>query len=250
MRNIAIVVEYRGYGLNGWQSQKNGITVQDELERALKGVLGHDVRITGSGRTDSGVSARGQVANFYTQSDISCYKLPLGVNIALPDSIAVKKCLDVPESFNARKDAVKKTYIYRVYSSPTPSPIRRYTHAQVYKKLDAESMQKAAVAFVGKHDFRGFMSTGSNELSTVREIYECDVVASGDEISIIVTGNAFLYNMVRIMSGALVRVGQGKIKAEDMAKIIDAKDRRLVGKTLPPEGLTLEKVYYDIDGLR
>lgn len=250
MRNVAFVIEYLGRDFCGWQYQKNGTSVQGELERAIESVTGEKVRLTASGRTDAGVNAKGQVANFITDCDISCRKLPLGVNIALPEGISVRKAVDVPIGFNARKDALKKTYIYRFYISSTPSPLRMHTYMQVYKPLAVSDMAEGAAAFVGVHDFKGFMSAGSNEKTTVREIYECRAETFGDEVWITVTGNGFLYNMVRIMAGALLRVGQGRIPADFIPELIDSGERKLAGKTLPPQGLTLEKVYYDVDGLR
>lgn len=249
MRNIAMIIEYDGSQFKGWQSQPEVETVQDRVEAALESVLCKPVRITASGRTDVGVHAKGQVANFFTDNPISCYKLPLAVNIPLSPYIAVKGCVEVPMHFNARRSAKRKTYCYRIYCSPTPSPLRAKTHFQVYKQLDVELMQKGADFIVGRHDFTAFMAMGSNNLTTEREVYSCNVRGIDDTVEIEVSGNGFLYNMVRIIAGTLVEVGAGRMAPEKVGEIIRNKDRTMAGKTLRPHGLTLERVEYDIPEL-
>ncbi|MEG1710564.1 MAG: tRNA pseudouridine(38-40) synthase TruA [Clostridia bacterium] len=244
MRNLVIVIEYDGSGFCGWQSQKNGITIQDQVQKALKSVLNEDVILTASGRTDEGVHAKGQVANFYTENPIKCYKLPLGANLLLAPKIAIKECYETDLNFNARKSAVKKTYCYRIYMSATPSPLRDRTYFQTYRQLDIKKMKEAATYFIGIHDFVGFMATGSNSFTTIREIYSCEIINIGDSVEIYVCGNAFLYNMVRIIAGTLLAVGQNRIKPNEISAIIESKDRKRAGKTLLAKGLTLESVEY------
>lgn len=245
MRNLVIVIEYDGTAFSGWQVQPNVETVQGRVEKALEEMLGHKVRLTASGRTDVGVHAKGQVANFYTEKEISCYKLPLGLNVRLYPYIAVKKCFEVPLSFDSRRCAKKKTYCYRLYCSSTPSPLRDKTYCQVYKKLDVSAMRKAAKYIEGKHDFAAFCAAGGSALTTEREVYSCTLRGIDDTVEIYVCGSAFLYNMVRIIAGTLVDVGCGKIPPEEVENIILSKDRSRAGRTLKPNGLTLESVEYD-----
>lgn len=245
MRNLVIVIEYDDSAFRGWQIQPGVETVQGRVEQALFEMLGHKVRLTASGRTDVGVHAKGQVANFYTENPISCYKLPLGLNVRLWPHIAVKDCFEVPLAFDSRRSAKKKTYCYRLYCSRTPSPLRDNTHCQVYKALSVDSMRKGAEYLVGRHDFAAFCASGGSSLTTEREIYSCRVEAFGDTVEIYVTGSAFLYNMVRIIAGTLSDVGSGKIPPEEVGEILRSGDRRRAGRTLKAGGLTLESVEYD-----
>lgn len=244
MRKLAIVVEYLGAGYSGWQSQEHKNTVCDVLTAALEKIVCHKVTLFASGRTDMGVNAMRQYANFLTDSGISPSKLCLGVNTKLPPAIAVKECYEVPLDFDARKSAVSKTYLYKIYISPTPSPLRYHTHAQLYFPLDVEKMRRAASYIVGEHDFTAFMATGGQAKTTVRTVYSLDILSFGDEIHFEITGNGFLYNMVRIIVGTLVKVGQGKIPPEQVGEMIEKKERALGGKTMPPQGLYLKSVRY------
>ena len=243
MTKIKLTIEYDGSDFCGWQSQKNGVSVQDTVERALGKYFDCDfVRIYAAGRTDNGVHAKGQVAHFTTDKTVNCYKLCLGVNLNLPESVAVTNAEVVDDSFDARFSAVSKTYCYRIYVSPTRRPLLDGTHAQVYKPLDVEAMRNAASMLVGTHDFAAFQKTGSNLKGTVRTVNSFDVESSGDTVTFTVNGNAFLYNQVRIMCGLLVEVGKGKLTLSDVQKMLDGT--RLKFKTLPAKGLTLEKVFY------
>ena len=244
MTKIKLTIEYVGTDFCGWQSQKNGASVQDAVERALGKYFDCDfVRIYAAGRTDVGVHAKGQVAHFVTDKEVNCYKLCLGVNLNLPDTVAVTDAEVVDDSFDARFSAVSKTYCYRVYVSSTRKPTLDVNHTQVYKPLDVDAMSRAARLLVGTHDFAAFQKTGSNLKGTVRTINSFDVSkADSDTITFTVNGNAFLYNQVRIMCGLLVEVGKGKFNLDDVANMLNGT--KLKFKTLPAKGLTLEQVFY------
>lgn len=244
MQKIKLTIEYVGTDFCGWQSQTNGNSVQDAVEHALGKYFDCDfVRVYAAGRTDVGVHAKGQTVHFFADRDVNPYKLCLGVNLALPGSVAVTSAEIVADDFDARFSAVSKTYVYRVYVSPVRRPLLDATHAQVYKLLDVTAMQAAAKLLVGTHDFAAFQNTGSNLKGTVRTINSFDVTARPDDvICFTVNGNAFLYNQVRIMCGLLVAVGSGRYDLTDVQNMLDGK--RLAFRTLPAKGLTLEKVYY------
>lgn len=239
-----ITVQYIGTAYSGWQSQKNGVSVQDVLQDALSRVFGEPIKVTGSGRTDEGVHALAQVAHFDTTKEIRPYNLCRGVNVFLPSDIAVTDASVVSDEFNARKSAKQKTYVYKMYVSPIRMPFLDIDHKQIFKQPDIAAMQKGAAFIEGKHDFKCFMSTGSNQKTTVREVYSCTVTQSRNQIFITVTGNAFLYNMVRTIAGTLLFVGTGKLQPTDVKDIIESGDRHKAGKTLSPNGLTLLSVEY------
>ena len=243
MQKIKLTIEYVGTDFCGWQSQTNGNSVQDEVERALGKYFDCDfVRIYAAGRTDVGVHATGQVAHFWTDKQVNPYKLCLGVNLALPKTVAVTNAEFVPDEFDARFSAVDKTYVYRVYVSPFRKPSLDVNHAQLYRPVDLSAMQQAANLLVGRHDFAAFQKTGSNLKGTVRTINFFDVAQNNDEIVFTVNGNAFLYNQVRIMVGLLVEVGKGRYTLDDVSDML--KGKKLQFRTMPACGLTLEKVNY------
>ena len=243
MTKIKLTIEYDGSSFCGWQSQKNGVSVQDTVERALGKYFDCEyVRIYAAGRTDNGVHAKGQVAHFTTDKTVNPFKLCLGVNLNLPSGVAVTNAEIVDDSFDARFSAISKTYCYRIYVSATRRPLLDGTHAQVYKPLDVSAMQQACSLLVGTHDFAAFQKTGSNLKGTVRTVNSFEVSELGDTICMTVNGNAFLYNQVRIMCGLLVEVGKGNFTLDDVRKMLDGA--RLKFKTLPAKGLTLERVYY------
>lgn len=244
MAKIKLTIEYVGTDFCGWQSQTNGVSVQDTVERALGKYFDTDfVRVYAAGRTDVGVHARGQVAHFLTDKAVNPFKLCLGVNLSLPQSVAVTSAEVVDDDFDARFSAVGKTYCYRIYVSPVRKPLLDVTHLQVYKPLDVQAMQAAANLLVGTHDFGAFQNTGSNLKGTIRTVTRFEVVANNDgTIYFWVDGNAFLYNQVRNMCGFLVEVGKGKYTPDQVQRLLDGE--RLTFKTLPARGLTLEKVYY------
>ena len=244
MTKIKLTIEYLGSDFCGWQSQTNGTSVQDAVEHALGKYFDCDfVRIYAAGRTDVGVHARGQVAHFVTDKTVNCYKLCLGVNLNLPETVAVTSAEIVADEFDARFSALSKTYCYRVYVSPTRKPTLDVNHAQVYKPLDVSAMQQAAKLLVGTHDFAAFQKTGSNLKGTVRTVNEFSVTDNGDDtICFTVNCNAFLYTQVRIMCGLLVEVGKGKFALDDVQSMLNGT--KLKFRTLPAKGLTLERVFY------
>ena len=244
MRRLVLVIEYMGTAYSGWQSQKHKNTDCDVLTEAIEKIVGEKFTLFASGRTVLGVHALRQYAHFDTNSDILPFKLCLGVNTKLPYDIAVKECYEVDDTFDARKSAVSKTYLYKIYISPTHSPLRRFTHAQLYFPLNIDKMKQAAAYLVGEHDFTAFMATGGQTKTAVRTVFDVKISSIGDEIHFEVTGNGFLYNMVRIIVGTLVKVGQGKIPPQQVKQMLELKKRSLGGKTMPPEGLYLLKVRY------
>lgn len=244
MTKIKLTIEYVGTDFCGWQSQTNGNSVQDAVERALGKYFDCDfVRIYAAGRTDVGVHAKGQVAHFTVDNEVNPFKLCLGVNLALPKSIAVTNAEIVQDDFDARFSALSKTYCYRIYVSPVRRPTLDVNHTQVYKTLNVGAMKQAAELLVGNHDFAAFQNTGSNLKGTVRTINFFKLEEKSDGvIEFIINGNAFLYNQVRNMCGLLVEVGKGKYNIVDVEKSLDGV--RLQYKTLPAKGLTLERVFY------
>lgn len=241
---IVIKVEYDGTNYCGWQIQPNGDTVQKQLEKAIEKITGERSAVIGSGRTDSGVHALGQVAHFDTSSSVLPENFYRALNSVLPKDIKVISSAAADENFHARFSAKKKTYIYRMYQSEFPHPLKSRYAAHIPYTLDVEEMKKACRYLLGKHDFKCFLSANSSVKDTVREIYHSELNVSGEDITYTVTGNGFLYNMVRIIVGTLVKIGEGKMTAEDMKKVIDSGDRSLAGITMPPCGLTLLKVEY------
>jgi tRNA pseudouridine38-40 synthase len=242
--NIKIEIEYDGTNYSGWQVQPNGNTIQETIEKALFKITGENITINGSGRTDSGVHAYGQVASFISISGIPPEKFSYALNQNLPDDIVIKKSEQVSDDFHARYSAVKKEYIYKIYNSLFPSAIHRNHMYHIRQELDTVKMQNAADYFCGKHDFSSFMSAGSDVKSTEREIYKSEIKRNQDIITFNITGNGFLYNMVRIIVGTLIEAGTGKIKPDKIQEILKSKDRSQSGKTAPPHGLYLNKVYY------
>jgi len=246
-QNYKIIVEYDGSNYSGWQIQKNtSQTIQQKLEQTLSKINKNRVQITGAGRTDAGVHAAGQTANFFLDVDIPLAKIPIALNTELPDDIICKKAEKVDQDFHARYDARGKKYRYRILNSNFNSVFVRNFVYNVYKKLDLELMQKAANIFEGCHDFASFCAAGSSVESTVREIYSLDVYTAEDaEIWIDVVGNGFLYNMIRILAGTLIETGLGKRTLPELEDILQSCDRNNAGFTAPAQGLTLMKVLYD-----
>ena len=247
MPAIALVIEFDGTDFVGWQYQENGRSVQEQIQKALSTLYKEEIKVTGSSRTDAGVHARGLVCSAKVPFIIPEDKLPFACNALLPEDVAVVKAYKVSEDFNARFDNKGKRYIYRIYNSPFKSPLRRrYSHL-VTGTLDVEAMKMAAPFFEGEHDFAAFCAAGGSQNTTVRRLTKVEVHDPDENgiIEIEVVGEAFLYNMVRIIAGTLLYVGQGKIAVDDIPSVIDSCDRERAGKTLPPEGLTLEEVFYD-----
>ncbi len=244
MRNIKLTIEYDGKEYNGWQKQPNKLNIQGEIEKAIQSITGKQVELIGSGRTDAGVHAFGQVANFKIDSDFPIEKMAIAINSQLKKSIRIKTAEEVSPEFHSRYNCHSKTYQYVIDNSEHGTAIYRGLTYPVSQKLNIDKMQKAVKYFIGEHDFSSFKSSGTSSKSSVRTVYDAKVEKDGEKVKISITGNGFLYNMVRIISGTLVEVGLNNIEPEDIPKIIDAKNRQMAGKTLPPQGLFLMKVEY------
>ena len=246
MRNIKLVIEYDGKDFNGWQKQPTKLNIQGEIEKAIKQITGEDVDLTASGRTDAGVHALGQVANFKTNSNIPIEKIPIALNSNLKKSIVIKSAEEVEERFHSRLNCKRKTYRYIINNSKYGTAIYRNLETHIPMKLDIQKMQQAVKYFEGEHDFKAFKASGTSSKSSVRTIYRAEVRDAGNEkIYIELTGNGFLYNMVRIIAGTLVEVGMGKIEPQEIKTIIESQKRENAGKTLPPQGLYLVNVEYE-----
>ncbi len=244
MRNIKLTIEYDGKDFNGWQKQPTKLNIQGTIEQAIKLITGEDVELIASGRTDAGVHAIGQVANFKTNSQIPIDKFAIAINSKLKKSIVIKSAEEVDEKFHSRLNCKKKTYRYIINNSPEGTAIYRNLETHIPQKLDIAKMEKAIKYFEGEHDFSAFKASGTSSKSSVRTIYKAQVIKQADKIYIELTGNGFLYNMVRIIAGTLVEVGLRKIEPEKIKEIIEIGKRENAGKTLPPNGLYLLKVEY------
>ncbi len=231
--------------LDGWQKQPNKLNIQGEIERAIEIITGEKVDIIGSGRTDAGVNAIGQVANFKIEKDIPIEKMAYALNSQLKKAIRIKKAEIVADDFHSRYTCKKKTYRYEINNSEQGTAIYRDMQYHFPIKLDENKMNEAAKYLIGEHDFKSFKASGTSSKSSVRTIYDAYVTRSGDLIAVTITGNGFLYNMVRIIAGTLLEVGEGKIKPEEVKDILEGRDRSKAGKTLPANGLCLMKVDYE-----
>lgn len=243
MKNIKLTIEYDGTNFSGWQVQPKERTIQEEIEKALYILTKERVSLIGSGRTDSGVHAKKQVANFKTNSRIPNDKYKFALNSILPEDISIKDSVEVDIDFHSRFDARSKKYRYVIYNSRTRTGLYRNYSYNVPYKLDIKLMRDSLKKIEGEHDFIGFMSTNSNVKNTVREIYKTDIIVKDDFIIIDIIGNGFLYNMVRIIAGTMIDIGRGKI-TEDISEILYSKDRKKAGQTAASQGLFLEWVKY------
>lgn len=244
MKNIKLVIEYDGTNYNGWQKQKNGVTIQGTIEKAIEKLTGEEVKLEGSSRTDSGVHAKAYVANFMTNATIPphCYKDAL--KSRLPSDIVIISSEEMPKEFHSRYYSTGKTYCYSILNRELPSALKRNYTYHVRKKLNVKDMEEACGYFIGMHDFKAFRSLGSSTTSTVRTITDLHIEVNNEEINIFVSADGFLYNMVRIIVGTLIFVGTGKIKPIEIEEIINSGERNKAGRCVPPMGLTLEKVFY------
>ena len=244
MRNIRLQICYDGTRYQGWQRLKsNDNTVQGKLEDTLSRLLGEEIRVIGSGRTDAGVHAQGQVANFHTETPMDCREILIQLRGYLPEDIGIESCKEVSDRFHARLNAQRKTYCYRIWNSDRPCVfVRRFVHV-LPEKLNLEQMRHAAQTFLGTHDFSAFCANAKMKKSTVRTLYSLDIVQAGDEVRILVTGNGFLLHMVRILAGTLVEVGLGQRDAGSVSQLF-GKKRERAGITLPAKGLCLMEVEY------
>ena len=243
-KRFLLTVSYDGTNYVGWQRQKNGLSVQQVLEEALEKLLGGPVRVTGASRTDAGVHALGQRAHLDSATGIPAEKLPFALNTMLPGDVRVLQGLRVPDSLHARFSVSGKTYRYQIHNSPHASALYRNLSAHVPVRLDERRMDEACRVLLGTHDFAAFAAAGGSAKTTVRTITEIRVERMGEEVFLTVSGNAFLYNMVRIIAGTLIDIGHGKLPPESLQKALDTGDRLQLGVTAPPQGLTLMEVRY------
>lgn len=243
MRNLKITLQYNGENYCGWQRQPNSLGIQGTVEKAIYEITKEEVKVTASGRTDAGVHALGQVANFKTNTKIPVSKIPDALNAKLPKDISIISCEDVDIDFHARYNACGKTYRYLIYNRPYRSPLYKDLAYHVRYKLDLDKICSESKYLIGTHDFGGFMSSGSSVKDTVRTIYDVKIQEDEGIISIEISGNGFLYNMVRIIVGTLVDIGRGRIN-QSMEEIINSKSRSMCGHTAPAHGLFLKKVNY------
>ena len=246
-RRLMLIVEYDGTDYCGWQRQINGPSVQQTLEEALCRLTGENIAVTGSSRTDAGVHAMGLCAHFDSATRIPAEKIAFALNTMLPEDVRIRESSLAPEGFHARYSAAGKVYRYRFYNSRHASAIGRQYAAHVPLVLDEERMHEEAQALCGTHDFEAFAASGSVVKSTVRTIYRVQVRRLGDEVELLVLGDGFLYNMVRIIAGTLMEVGTGKREPGAIAKAIETRDRLALGQTAPAKGLTLMRVLYGGD---
>lgn len=245
MKNIALRLRYDGSRYHGWQVQKNAITVAQTMEEALAKVCGERVKLTGCGRTDAGVHALRYCANFHSDCTVPVDRMPLAVNSRLPDDIAVVDAVEVPDDFNAIGSCVKKEYVYKMLNSRIPDPFLADRVCFYPQRLDISLMQAAARAFEGTHDFKAVRSEGTQTKTTVRTVYWCRAEKDGDLITVSICANGFLYNMCRAMVGTMVYASYGKLIPEEIPALLEKRDRRLTGPTMPPQGLYLNRVWYD-----
>lgn len=241
---ILLGIAYKGTAYCGWQRQKNGLSVQEVLMRAWHTIADEAVTFHGSGRTDAGVHALCQCAHFDTACAIPADKIPFAFNTKLPQDVRVLWAKQVPDTFHARFDVVRKTYVYKLYYGPHADPFLYETQAHVVERPDVDKMRRAAGLLLGEHDFRAMQATGGHVKSTVRTLYHIDIAEQGNQITFTVCGNGFLYNMVRILVGTLVYVGWGRLSDQAMQTALLQKDRKGLGKTMDACGLYLAQVEY------
>ena len=244
MRNLRLDICYEGTRYRGWQRLSGtDNTIQGKIETALSRILEENIEISGSGRTDAGVHALGQVANFHCESDMPAGEILSNLRKYLPEDIGIYSCKEVSPRFHARLNAKEKTYLYRIWNSESPCVFDRKFVAIFPEKLDLESMREAAAHLCGEHDFAAFCGNPKFKKSTVRFVRSVEIQRSGDEIRILVTGNGFLHSMVRIIVGTLVEVGRGQRQANSIPALFDAR-RAEAGFLAPAQGLCLQEVFY------
>lgn len=244
MRNLLLTLRYNGTSFHGWQVQPNGNTVQQELCIAFKNLSGNNEYIIGCSRTDAGVHANMFCCNVRTECAVSTEKIPDALNFYLPPEIAVYDCKEVDYDFHARYDCKGKEYVYLIYNGKHRNPFYENKAMFYPYEIDAEMLDGEAKAFIGIHDFSAFCSSGTDIEDKVREIYDCSVTRNNDLIEIRVSGNGFLYNMVRIIVGTLLDIQKGKIQKGSIPKILESRNRENAGVTAEPDGLYLNKVFY------
>ena len=245
MRNIALKLRYDGSRYHGWQVQKEDVTVCQTVQDALSKICEHPVKLTGCGRTDAGVHAMNYCANFRTDCRIPTDRIALAANSRLPGDIAVIDAIEVPDDFNAISSCIKKEYIYKIHNSNIRDPFLDKRACFDPQYLNVELMERAGRAFEGTHDFAAVRSLGTETKTTVRTVHWCRVKKEGDLITVAICADGFLYNMCRAMVGTMVYAAYGKLVPEDIPGLLEIGDRRLTGPTMPPQGLYLNRVWYD-----
>jgi tRNA pseudouridine38-40 synthase len=243
--NIKLTIEYDGSDYSGWQAQPNGRAIQDVIEQGLEKILGAKIRLTASGRTDAGVHAIGQAANFICDGDIDLWRLQRGLNAVTPHDIVIRRAEGVPATFDARRDARLRRYQYRIWNDPWPPAILRRFSWHVHDALDIAAIEEAIRYLEGEHDFASFQAAGCEAAHSVRRIYRNRIRREGELLVYDVEANAFLRHMVRNIVGTLVEVGRGERAPASFAELLAAKDRTLAGPTAPPQGLFLMEVRYE-----
>lgn len=246
MRNFKLLIFYNGAAYHGFQRQKNASSIQQILEEVIERITNEKTIIYGCSRTDTGVHANEYCFNFFHNSTITCAGMIRALNGKLPDDIGVFACEEMPDNFHARYDCKGKEYIYKIYNSQIKSPFLKDMVYRCWYPINEKLLNEVAQSYVGTHDFEAFCSADSLKECTVRTIYYFKVERDDDIITMTVKGDGFLYNMVRIMVGTLLCVNDGKIKPDQLPQIIESKDRLKAGQTSPPQGLYLNKVFYDI----
>jgi len=244
MRNIRLTVQYDGTDYSGWQSQKNSVAIQDIIEKAIAKILGERIKIAGAARTDAGVHAKGQVANFNTRSRLPLLNIKNALNRNLPSAIIISKIEKVDKDFHSQYDAKRKFYRYYATTRKPISPFYKDFVTPVSYELDLKTMKDEAKALLGRHDFSSFQSSNSKRASAVRNLSRIDIKKKGQLIYFDIEANGFLYNMVRAIVGTLLDVGRGYLKPGSVKKILMRRDRRSAGSTAPAKGLCLMKVRY------
>ncbi|TCK93447.1 tRNA pseudouridine38-40 synthase [Natranaerovirga hydrolytica] len=244
MKRIKLTIAYDGQKYSGWQIQNNANTIQAEIEKACQNLFSQEIKVIGASRTDTGVHALGQVATFDIDTSIPDKKIAYALNARLPEDIVVQESKEVHNSFQPRYHAIKKTYHYHIINNEFILPqYRAYNHF-VSRKLDINKMQEATKLFIGEKDFKSFCSANSSVKTTIRTIYALEVEQKAPFLTIKVTGNGFLYNMVRIIAGTLIDVGLNRLSIQEVDEIIKSKNRAKASPTAPAKGLTLVKIYY------
>ena len=250
MRRVRLFIAYDGTDYCGWQIQPNGITIEEVLNQKLSVITGEDIHVIGASRTDSGVHALGQVAVFDTESSIPPERMSYALNQKLPEDIVIVRSDEVSSDWHPRyQNEVIKTYEYHICNAPVPNPLKRRYSTHVSFPMDVEKMREGAGYLVGEHDFVSFCNIRTNVEDTVRTVTELTITQRGEDITIRITGNGFLYNMVRIIAGTLIRVGRGFYTPERVKEILEEKERTAAGVTAPPNGLVLVEVRYGEENL-
>lgn len=244
MRNIKLIIEYDGSNYSGWQRQNDVTTIQETIESTLEKTTGKKTQLIASGRTDKKVHALGQVANFFTDSNIPGANFKYCLNTKLPKDIQIIESKEVPVNFHSRFDAKGKRYKYLIYNNSIASPIYRNYSCHVRKDLDIKEMKEALAYFIGTHDFKSFMGPKSDIDTSIRTIYNMEISSRGRLIEIVIEGKSFLRHMIRIIVGTLIYIGMGKIKKEKIRCMLNKGNRTLAGPTAPPQGLFLQEVFY------